>query len=131
MKRWVICGSLLVAAACGGGAAPESATPSSTGTAGGGAGAPEISPQNAGVQNTTPVDSRSMRMNAARSDLDRAESQVGAAMSDCATACRALESMERAAEHLCALDNGTECGRARERLEAARQRVRASCGGCR
>jgi hypothetical protein len=72
-----------------------------------------------------------MRMNAARGDLDRAESQVSAAMSDCATACRALESMERAAEHLCALDGGSECGRARERLEAARQRVRASCGGCR
>jgi len=128
MKRWVICGLLIVAAACGGAAAPESATPSGAG----GTSAPEGTPQNAtSVQNTTPVDSRSVRMNAARSDLDRAESQVSAAMSDCATACRALESMERAAEHLCALDNGTECGRARERLEAARQRVRASCGGCR
>ena len=130
MKRWVICGFLL---ACGGSAGPESATPASSGGAneGGHTSSPEMAPQNAGVQNTTPSDTRTMRMNAARGELDRSEAQVNAAMSDCATACRALESMERAAEHLCALDDGSECGRARERLEAARQRVRASCGGCR
>ena len=126
MKRSVL---LCFLVACGGSATPaESTTPASNG---GGTAAPEIAPQNA-VQNATPTgDSRVARMNAARSDLDRAESQVSAAMSDCATACRALESMERAAEHLCAIDSGSECGRARERLEAARQRVRASCGGCR
>jgi hypothetical protein len=130
MKRWLICALFLVA--CGGSAGPEATTPASTGGASGGTGAPEISPQNTNVQNTAPTnDSRTMRVNAARSDIDRAESQVNAAMSDCAQACRALESMERAAEHLCALDGGSECGRARERLEAARQRVRASCGGCR
>ena len=129
MKRFFFC-CLLVA--CGGAAAPEASTPSN-GAGAGGASAPEISPQNT-VQHTTPTndgDARTMRMNAARGELDRAESQVSAAMSDCAQACRALESMERAAEHLCALDSGSECGRARERLEAARQRVRASCGGCR
>lgn len=131
MKRWLIFGFLV---ACGGAAAPESTTPASGGAgAGGGTAAPEMSPQS--VQHT-PSNAgndgdRGMRMNAARGELDRAESQVSAAMSDCAQACRALESMERAAEHLCALDNGNECGRARERLEAARQRVRASCGGCR
>ena len=126
MKRWLVFGFLV---ACGGSAAPESVTPASS--SGGSTASPDMTPQNAGAQNTTPPnDTRSVRMNAARSDLDRAESQISAAMSDCATACRALESMERAAEHLCALDNGTECGRARERLEAARQRVRASCGGC-
>ena len=128
MKRWLLCGFLV---ACGGAAAPpEATTPSSNGAgASGGTSAPEISPQS--THTNTDGDARAMRMNAARGELDRAESQVGAATSDCAAACRALESMERAAEHLCALDAGSECGRARERLEAARQRVRASCGGCR
>jgi len=132
MKRNHVIGIVLCfLVACGGAASPgEATTPASTGGGGtSGTSAPDA-PQNA-VQNTNPSDTRSMRMNAARSDLDRAESQVSAAMSDCATACRALESMERAAEHLCALEAGSECGRARERLEAARQRVRASCGGCR
>ena len=131
MKRWVVVAALLsFSVACGGAAAPasESTTPASTrGSGAGGASAPEISPQNV----TNDGDGRGARMNAARGELDRAESQVGAALSDCATACRALESMERAAEHLCALDSGTDCRRARERLEAARERVRASCGGCR
>jgi hypothetical protein len=131
MKRKVVVIACFVVA-CGGAAAPEASTPASGGSEGtSGTASPDVGPHNA-VQNTTPTnDSRTMRMNAARGDLDRAESQVGAALSDCATACRALESMERAAEHLCALDSGSECGRARERLEAARQRVRASCGGCR
>ncbi|HEX4512989.1 MAG TPA: hypothetical protein VGH87_24880 [Polyangiaceae bacterium] len=111
--------------ACGGAAPAESTTPASTS---GGASAPEMSPM---VQNAGPSDSRAAQVNAARGDFDRAESRVSAAMSDCATACRALESMERAAEHLCALESGSECGRARERLEAARERVRSSCGGCR
>ena len=66
----------------------------------------------------------------ARNELDRAEAQIGAATGDCATACRALASMERAANHLCALDSGRECDHARERLAAARERVRTSCGGC-
>jgi hypothetical protein len=125
MKRLI--GALCFVVACGGAAAPaESTTPAATGA--GASSAPEMSPH---VQNVNPSDSREVRMNAARGDFDRAESQVGAATSDCATACRALESMERAAEHLCAIDSGGECGRARERLEAARERVRASCGGCR
>jgi hypothetical protein len=133
MKRAKMIAVACFVVACGGSAAPEASTPSSSGggNSTSGTAAPDVGPQNA-VQNTVPTnDSRGVRMNAARGELDRAESQVGAALSDCATACRALESMERAAEHLCALDSGSECGRARERLEAARQRVRASCGGCR
>ncbi len=128
MKR--VLGPLCFVVACGGAAAPAESTTTPASTGAGASSAPEMSPH---VQNVNPSDSREVRMNAARGDLDRAESQVGTGnqMSDCATACRALESMERAAEHLCAIDSGGECGRARERLEAARQRVRASCGGCR
>ncbi len=66
----------------------------------------------------------------ARGELDRAERQLSSSLGDCAAACRALASMERAADHLCALDAGAECSRARERVEAARERVRTSCGGC-
>lgn len=66
----------------------------------------------------------------ARHELDDAEGRLNAAQNDCAAACRALASMERAAEHLCALESGTECGHARDRVEAARERVRAHCGGC-
>jgi TolA-binding protein len=124
MKRVLL---LLVVIACGGSAAPATA-PESTGGGGDGEGHVQqmAAPSNQNVQ--APHD---VRMGAARNELDSAESRVNAAMSDCATACRALESMERAAEHLCALDAGTECGRARQRFEAARDRVRASCGGCR
>lgn len=133
MKRFLFFCFLLVA--CGGSAGPaESTTPASGGSGGGTSAPPEMSPENA--QHATPSNTydgntRTIQMNNAHAELSRAEAQVNAAMSDCAQACRALESMERAAEHLCALDGGSECGRARERLEAARQRVRASCGGCR
>ena len=129
MKRWLLC-FLVGVGACGGSAEPQATTPASST---GGSSAPEMSTQSTptAVQDRNVDDSHRARMNAARGELDRAESQVSAATSDCATACRALESMERAAEHLCALDSGSECGRARNRLEAARERVRASCGGCR
>jgi hypothetical protein len=70
----------------------------------------------------------------ARQELARAEAQLEAARSDCAAACRALASMQRATEHLCALadesDDRRRCEEARKRLLAARDRVRSSCGGC-
>lgn len=66
----------------------------------------------------------------ARSELDRAESQLAAALKECTSACRALASMERAAKSLCDLGGADECSRARARVEAARDRVRSSCGTC-
>ena len=121
MKRWIVCAAFLVG--CGGAAAPAPTAPASDGERGGAA-APES------VQTTQPSNHSNVDVAGARSELDRAESQVNASVGDCATACRALASMERAAEHLCALDGGRECDHARERLAAARERVRASCGGC-
>jgi len=106
-------------AACGGSEAAPSQTPSTTEKA-----APEATTAGGGATNLAP------EVAGARNDLDRAERDVAAAQADCAAACRALSSMERAAEHLCALDGGAECTRARERVEAARERVRAACGGC-
>ncbi len=125
MKRAVVLASLL--AACGGSAAP-SMTPSHNDGEGTSAAPENVQPS---VQNDNHARQPSApEIAGARSDLDRAESQISAATGDCATACRALASMERAAQHLCALDSGRECDRARERLAAARERVRSSCGGC-
>ncbi len=128
MKRAAIAFALFVAG-CGGAAQPSMAPPAQndgehTMTTPESTGQPTVQSDSGGRQPNAP------EIAGARSDLDRAESQIAAATGDCATACRALASMERAAQHLCALDSGRECDRARERLAAARERVRSSCGGC-
>jgi hypothetical protein len=124
MKRAVAVVALL--AGCGGSAAPSMAPANTDGDH------TSATPEDAhpSVQQNQTRQPSAPEIAGARSDLDRAESQVSAATGDCATACRALASMERAAQHLCALDSGRECDRARERLAAARERVRSSCGGC-
>jgi hypothetical protein len=50
----------------------------------------------------------------------------------CSTACAALSSMGRAAEHLCELasDADHRCEDARARVRSATERVRASCPAC-
>jgi hypothetical protein len=74
------------------------------------------------------------RRAAARVELQRAQSDLEAAATDCAAACRALSSMERATQHLCTLvadpDDQKRCDDAQHRLAAARERVRSSCGSC-
>ncbi len=60
--------------------------------------------------------------------LDDELQQAGAG--DCATACRALDSMRRAAERICAIDPGLPCQKAREKVAHAEQRVRAACPEC-
>jgi hypothetical protein len=66
--------------------------------------------------------------------LDRAEAELRSSASDCASACRALSSMERATAVLCSLtaqgDEAPRCDEARRVLLAARDRVRLACGGC-
>ncbi len=119
---------LFVAFAVGcGGAASPSQTPASDSTPSSNVAAPEATQGGGGG---AAQQSRTPEVSGARSELDRAEAQLQSAPGDCVAACRALASMERAAAHLCELDSGTECGRARERVEAARARVRSSCGGC-
>lgn len=74
------------------------------------------------------------RRAAARAELERAQADLEAASSDCTAACRALASMERATRHLCELaadpDDQGRCNDARQRLLAARERVRSACGTC-
>jgi MYXO-CTERM domain-containing protein len=50
--------------------------------------------------------------------------------SDCATACRALASIRRAAEKICALDPDDRCVAARAKAQDAARRVREACPDC-
>ena len=70
-----------------------------------------------------------VRLAEARRDFDIATSER-----DCARACRALESMERAKEQVCELahspDERRECATAGEQVDKARAKVQSACGGC-
>ena len=50
--------------------------------------------------------------------------------SDCATACRALASIRRAADRICALDPGERCAAGRAKADDATRRVREACPEC-
>jgi hypothetical protein len=69
---------------------------------------------------------------AGMSDVERAEREI--ASGDCATACRALGSMERAVAFLCMQSqsdgDANRCTDAKSRLVTSRKRVRTSCGSC-
>jgi hypothetical protein len=53
------------------------------------------------------------------------------ATDDCGAACKALASMRRAADRICALDDaGRRCADARSTVEEASRRVRAACPDC-
>jgi hypothetical protein len=64
----------------------------------------------------------------------RHELEIAASERDCARACRALQSMERAAQQICELarsgDERTECASAGEQVDKARTKVQSACGGC-
>jgi hypothetical protein len=64
-------------------------------------------------------------------DAERSPAQLSAS-DPCLNACRALASMERAAQHLCALAGGEDarCTSAMTRLRGASERVHAGCPRC-
>ena len=70
-----------------------------------------------------------VRLSEARRELD-----IAANERDCARACRALESMERAAQQVCDLarspDERRECASAGDQVDKARAKVQSACGGC-
>jgi hypothetical protein len=70
-----------------------------------------------------------VRLSEARREFDIASSER-----DCARACRALESMERAAQQVCDLarspDERRECASAGDQVDKARAKVQSACGGC-
>ena len=49
---------------------------------------------------------------------------------DCVIACKALASIRRAADRICALESGPRCVDARAKAEDAQQRVQAACPDC-
>jgi hypothetical protein len=105
-------------------ATPMAAEPSSEASA-------EVPPMAA---DSTRKVSRDARRTAARGELERSEASLAASASDCGAACRALASMSRAVDHLCALvdsaDDQRRCDDARRRMASARERVRQTCGVC-
>ena len=66
----------------------------------------------------------------ARNDFQSREHEVELAASDCQAACKALASLERAANHLCAVAEPEECTDARVRVDRAKRAVTSQCGGC-
>jgi len=128
----VLCGSLCMCAAPSAEAPPATAPATAPAPAAAPAPAP-ATPSAATTGDDTPARRQARRV-AAGAELDRAQADLEASASDCAAACRALASMDRATTHLCALaddsDDQRRCEDARQRLTAARARVRASCGAC-
>jgi MYXO-CTERM domain-containing protein len=52
------------------------------------------------------------------------------ATDDCSTACRALGSIQRAADKICSLEPGDRCSEARAKAAEAARRVREACPAC-
>ena len=75
-----------------------------------------------------PAVATSNDVTAAQAEVDSDYAQAMA--SDCAMACRALASMNRATQRLCALDPGDRCSNARKKLDDASARVRSACPVC-
>lgn len=65
-------------------------------------------------------------------DLVAAEALALSSGRDCPQACRALHSMQRAANGICELATETSerCTAARQRVDAVRDKVSAACGEC-
>jgi hypothetical protein len=79
--------------------------------------------------------SGSAHAQAAKEDLTTLEKSLdeqhdALSTSDCATACRALASIRRAADKICALDPGDRCVSGRAKADDATRRVREACPEC-
>ncbi len=59
-----------------------------------------------------------------------AEEHAALSTADCNVACRALVSIRRAADKICALEPGPRCDAAREKAADATRRVREACPDC-
>lgn len=67
---------------------------------------------------------------AAREEMTKDERDVEIASSDCQAACKALASLERAADRLCMVAEPQECSDARVRVDRAKRAITEKCGGC-
>jgi hypothetical protein len=72
----------------------------------------------------------------AQRDFEQRWQSFQAAGNDCVTLCKALSSMKRAADHLCAMsDSGGDadkkrCSDAKDKVATASNKVKETCGGC-
>jgi hypothetical protein len=116
-------------------AAPPSASDKAAGSATGGAPPAPAFDEDREAAGETPR----AAIARAKVDIDRAERELLTSAGDCAAACRALASMERATGHLCALshsaaagaeDERARCDEATAKVLSARERVRSTCGVC-
>jgi len=99
--------------------------------------APGASPQAGAAQPAQPAPAPAPPPTSATPSVDgdspkSAQRAETSSASPCTTACRALASMERAAEHLCDLSGSddTRCDSARARVKSATERVYAQCPSC-
>lgn len=121
---WV---AALALVACGGGTRGAPKSPAVSGTSEAGSAADATAPP-AAAQGGTAASPPERGPAAA---LDRAERELLVAAADCASACRALGAMDRAAGSLCRVAGASdECTRAVERVRRARRRVADTCGSC-
>jgi hypothetical protein len=67
---------------------------------------------------------------AAREEVNKDERDIEIASSDCQAACKALASLERAADRLCMVAEPQECSDARVRVDRAKRAINEKCGGC-
>lgn len=67
---------------------------------------------------------------AGRADYQKSAHDFDVEAGDCTLACKALASLERAADHLCAVAEPEECTDARARVDRAKRAVNMQCGGC-
>ncbi len=65
-------------------------------------------------------------------DLEKSMAQEHSALStsDCSAACRALASIRRAADRICAIEPGPRCSAAHAKSDDATRRVRDACPEC-
>jgi hypothetical protein len=130
---------LLCISGCGGAApsqAPAAVPESPAGSAAPGVFAPAPPPPPPPTSPAEPEkkEEREARRSMAEGALSRAQRDLELAATDCAAACRALASMASATAHLCSIadepPDQRRCEDAKERLSAARNRVRTACGTC-
>jgi hypothetical protein len=90
----------------------------------------------AGVSSAAVGDDEPATLDEAQHAFDEARAAFAASGTDCVIMCRALQSMARAAERICALTPGGDaaakqrCEDARAKVEEAKKKVLAACPGC-
>ena len=129
---------------CGGSPAPSSNLPKSSTTPGtsGGSDANSVKKEGVGGGDSdhdgipdTPDKMIVDDLARAQKTFDDSNASFLSASGDCASLCKALGSMQRAADHLCELTKGgadsdkKRCTDAQTKLDGAKERVKSTCGG--